>query len=280
MPNPRRKAETEELDAELLQPGSGTMRTVPATAADLADESAATLTLRAQASFRTIIEISPELVFLHRDGRIVYANPAVVRALGATSSDELVGTQLLELIHMDDRPSVASCLMQPADPKATCQTVGLRWRRRAGGYRTTEAVAARVDFEGADAVLVVARDVTERAEFQHQLVQRDRMAALGTLAAGVAHEINNPLTYLLVNVEHVLRRLRAASAADDPVAELVDGHAGGLGGLAQSLQHAVDGAHRVRQIVRDLLTFAQGNVEQRGRVDVRSLLESATQMAW
>src|SRR5579883_321085 len=283
MPNPRRKAETEELDAELLQPGSGTMRTVPATAADLADESAATLTLRAQASFRTIIEISPELVFLHRDGRIVYANPAVVRALGATSSDELVGTQLLELIHMDDRPSVASCLMQPADPKATCQTVGLRWRRRAGGYRTTEAVAARVDFEGADAVLVVARDVTERAEFQHQLLQRDRMAALGTLSAGVAHEINNPLTYLLVNLEHVLRRLRAASASDDPIAELagpVDSGTGSLTALVQALQQAVDGANRVRQIVRDLLTFSQGNVEQRSVTDVRGIVESAVQMAW
>ncbi|HZU81951.1 MAG TPA: ATP-binding protein [Polyangiaceae bacterium] len=259
------------------------MRTVPATAADLADESAATLTLRAQASFRTIIEISPELVFLHRDGRIVYANPAVVRALGATSSDELVGTQLLELIHMDDRPSVASCLMQPADPKATCQTVGLRWRRRAGGYRTTEAVAARVDFEGADAVLVVARDVTERAEFQHQLLQRDRMAALGTLSAGVAHEINNPLTYLLVNLEHVLRRLRAASASDDPIAELagpVDSGTGSLTALVQALQQAVDGANRVRQIVRDLLTFSQGNVEQRSVTDVRGIVESAVQMAW
>src|SRR5258708_6272365 len=107
------------------------------------------------------------------------------------------------------------------------------------------------------------------------------MAALGTLSAGVAHEINNPLTYLLVNLEHVLRRLRAASASDDPVGELAAGvNGGGLAGLARSLQQAVEGANRVRQIVRDLLTFAQGNVEQRGMVDVRGIVESATQMAW
>src|SRR5579884_608919 len=123
-------------------------------------------------------------------------------------------------------------------------------------------------------------DAAERSARQHRLVQRDRMAALGTLAAGVAHEINNPLTYLLVNVEHVLRRVRAASASDDPIAELTQDGTGGLSGLAQSLQHAVEGANRVRQIVRDLLTFAQGNVEQRGPVDVRGILESATQMAW
>jgi CheY-like chemotaxis protein len=48
----------------------------------------------------------------------------------------------------------------------------------------------------------------------------------------------------------------------------------------QSLQHAVEGANRVRQIVRDLLTFAQGNVEHQGMVDVRGIVESATQMAW
>ena len=130
-------------------------------------------------------------------------------------------------------------------------------------------------------MVVVARDVTERVEFQHQLLQRERMAALGTLSAGVAHEINNPLTYLLVNLEHVLRRLRAASASDDPIEELAarrDG--GGLAALALSLQQAVEGANRVRQIVRDLLTFSQGNVEQRGMADVRGIVESAMQMAW
>jgi CheY-like chemotaxis protein/two-component sensor histidine kinase len=118
-------------------------------------------------------------------------------------------------------------------------------------------------------------------EHEHALLQRDRMAALGTLSAGVAHEINNPLTYMLVNLEHVLRRLRAASASDDPVGELTDGAGtGGLTGLVQSLQQAVEGANRVRQIVRSLLTFSQGNVEQQAIADVRGIVESAVQMAW
>jgi PAS domain S-box-containing protein len=236
--------------------------------------------LRAQASFRTLVEISPELVVLHRDGLVAYANPAVVRALGHRSGDDLAGTPLVELFHADDRSTFEARLLSPA-ANASTDVFGLRWRRREAGYRTTEALAAPVDFEGQQSVLVVARDVTERAEFQHQLLQRDRMAALGTLSAGVAHEINNPLTYLLVNLEHVLRRLRAVSASDDPITEFAAGSGNGaLTALVQSLQHAVDGANRVRQIVRDLLTFAQGNVEQRGMSDVRGIVESAVQMAW
>jgi CheY-like chemotaxis protein len=140
-------------------------------------------------------------------------------------------------------------------------------------------MAARCVVDGREVMVVVGRDVTERTAFEAQLVQRDRMAALGTLSAGVAHEINNPLTYLLVNLEHVLRRLRAACASDDPVAEL-SAAPEGLTGLTHSLQHAVEGANRVRRIVRDLATFAQGNIEQRGLVDVRGIVESATQLAW
>jgi PAS domain S-box-containing protein len=216
---------------------------------------------------------------------VVYANPAALQALGlgdGASADTLVGVPLRELCHVEDAATVEARVMAPA-ANAAHETFGLRWRRRdqQGGYRITEAVAAPVDFAGAPAVLVVARDVTERAEFQHALLARDRMAALGTLSAGVAHEINNPLTYLLVNLEHVLRRLRAASASDDPIGELANGSGtGGLTGLVQSLQQAVEGANRVRQIVRSLLTFSQGNVEQRGVADVRGIVESAVQMAW
>jgi PAS domain S-box-containing protein len=231
-------------------------------------------------TLQTVLEISPQLILIHRAGHVAYLNPAAVRALALSSSDDLAGASVGEIFHPEDGGIVDSRVLVPA-PKAGHETFGLRWRAKNGSYRMTEAAAAPIELDGAAAVIVAARDVTERAEFQHQLLQRDRMAALGTLSAGVAHEINNPLTYLLVNLEHVLRRLRAASASDDPVGELAAGvNGGGLGGLALSLQQAVEGANRVRQIVRDLLTFAQGNVEQRGMVDVRGIVESATQMAW
>jgi PAS domain S-box-containing protein len=245
-------------------------------AASDADE----LLRRAQRAFRTLVEISPDFVVLHREGRVLYANPAVARAMGLGSGEELAGTPFIELFHADDRATAAE-RFATLDANGRAGMFGLRWCRKGGGYRTTEAVGARGDFEGADAGMLVARDVTDRAAFEYQLLQRDRMAALGTLSAGVAHEINNPLTYLLVNLDHVLRRLRAASASDDPIAALAnDGGNGALAALVQSLQHAVDGANRVRQIVRDLLTFSQGNVEQRGMTDVRGIVESAVQMAW
>jgi PAS domain S-box-containing protein len=255
---------------------------------------------RARATVHTLLELTPEPTIVHRDGQIAYANPAFARALGIPTAEDLTGSALEALLHPDDRGAIGSRLRAPA-ANATQETVALRWRCASGHWRTTEAVAAPIEFEGAPAVVIVARDTTERAEFQHHLVERDRMSALGTLSAGVAHEINNPLTYLLVNLEHVLRRLRAASASDDPIAELTapdpqldagapapnrpgvpgrqDRH-GSLLGLVQSLQQAVEGANRVRQIVRDLLTFSQGHVENRGAVDVRGLVESAVQIAW
>ncbi len=232
---------------------------------------------RARASFRTVVDLTSDLVLIHREGRALYLNPAAVRILAAESADQLAGTPITEVFHPADQVAVETPSRTASE--ANAEKFSLRWRTTGGAYRMTEATARPVDFEGASAVVVVGRDVTERTEFQHQLMQRDRMAALGTLSAGVAHEINNPLTYLLANLEHVLRRLRAASASDDPIEELTSGSSS-LSGLTQSLQQAGEGANQVRRIVRDLLTFAQGNIEHRGMVDVRGILESATQMAW
>jgi len=120
--------------------------------------------------------------------------------------------------------------------------------------------------------VAIGRDLTERNEAQERLARAHRLAAIGTLAAGVAHELNNPLTFVLSNVELVadgLRRLRGMPRDAD-----------GWDEALHALDDALEGAERMRVIVRDLRTMARSDEATPTAVDVRKLLESAANLAW
>nr|WP_267146736.1 two-component regulator propeller domain-containing protein [Pyxidicoccus xibeiensis] len=110
---------------------------------------------------------------------------------------------------------------------------------------------------------------------QAQLVQAGRMAAVGQLAAGVGHEINNPLAYIVSNLEH------ASEEADVLARELGELRGAGprLKDVSQALREALHGADRVRRIVRDLKTFSRPDEEQQGPVDLHAVLDSAAKIA-
>lgn len=108
----------------------------------------------------------------------------------------------------------------------------------------------------------------ERKDMQSRLVFADRMASVGTLAAGVAHELNNPLMYVLSNLH--LTREELQSPADGAWLERAK----------QQVDEAIHGAVRMQNVVRDLKTFSRVDDEQRGNVDVRGVLESSINMCW
>jgi signal transduction histidine kinase len=124
--------------------------------------------------------------------------------------------------------------------------------------------ASERDAEGrALRVTGVLSDVTQRRQLQAQLERSERMASLGTLAAGVAHEINNPLAYVLANLDELARELpRAAPARAD---------------LAESAEEAREGAERVRNVVRGLKSFSRGG-SSRAPVDVAEELTAAVRL--
>lgn len=110
-----------------------------------------------------------------------------------------------------------------------------------------------------------ARDA-ERKEMQSQLAFADRMASVGTLAAGVAHELNNPLMYVLSNLRLTREELDAADPARwTERAKL-------------QLDEAIQGAVRMQNIVRDLKSFSRPDDEQPHNADLREVLESAINM--
>ena len=133
-------------------------------------------------------------------------------------------------------------------------------------------------------LIASARDVSMRKEMEAQLLLADRMASLGTLAAGVAHEVNNPLTSLLLNLEFIERQLFGTSAsAASPDAASSEQEARSFEGMRARVLRAVgrarEGAERVGVIVRDLKTFSRGDAEVCDAVDLRSVVESTLSLA-
>ncbi|HEX8437444.1 response regulator [Archangium sp.] len=229
---------------------------------------------RSQESFHTLIEQLPDGICVQQGDRLVYVNPALVTLLGCVSPKELLGLSSAELgatfIHPEDRaalpPDVREAFMA-AKPVSPWE---VRLLRKSGGIVPAEISQVPGMFEGQPCLVRTVRDLTERKQMEVQLLRADRMASLGTLAAGIAHEINNPLAYTIANLTHleaeVLPGLGLPTSQREEVRKL--------------LSDAHLGAGRVRDIVRQLKMFSRTEEEARPEpVDVHRVLETAISMA-
>jgi two-component system NtrC family sensor kinase len=222
---------------------------------------------RSAESFRILIERSPDAIFVHRGSTLLFANSAAVLLLGYTSGEQLRG-QRLEAFVLSGNEAMLR------ESPGGSGLLEVHFRHREGHRVVGEVVAVPLVFDGRPAVVCIARDITERRQVQEKLRAAERMVSLGTLAAGVAHEINNPLSYLLSNLHFVDDELSAMAEAGEGLASARGGE------LLEALKEALSGGLRVRDIVRDLKTFSRDNEDQRGLVDVRGVLDSCVNMAW
>jgi PAS domain S-box-containing protein len=117
-----------------------------------------------------------------------------------------------------------------------------------------------------DGAIGLCVDVTERVTAQTRLAQAERLASMGTLSATVAHEINNPLTYILASLDFVAARLSdRGSVVQAPE-------------LGRHIANAREGADRVRRIVRGLQSFSRRDDDRAEPIDVCAVLERAIEM--
>ena len=223
---------------------------------------------QSEARFRMLIEGSPDAIFVHSRGVLLYVNPAAVSLLGYELRLELVARPVADIVHADSLSTTWVEVRTLVERGVTAGARPCRFIRRDGRAVQTEMIGIPVSLDDHPAVATVARDLTERHQMQARLLFSDRMASVGTLAAGVAHEINNPLAYITANLGFAAEEL-ARLPPTKPLRE-----------VRQAIVEAREGAERVRVIVRDLKTFSRADEQESGLADVRRVLESAINIAF
>lgn len=216
-----------------------------------------------------LLERLPDGVLVHREGILRWANAAALELFGAQTLDDLLGRTLLDLAPPEDRESLAAGMRRAATNQVVDEPMEYRLQRFDGSLRRVQTRTTLADFEEEKARLIVLRDVTEQHRLREQSAINDRLASIGALAAGVAHEINNPLTYVRLSLDVVARETATMSSRDHATRATLD----------EALAQAKEGTDRVLEIVRNLRTLSHVRDDASEPVDLPEVLDSTLALA-
>lgn len=206
--------------------------------------------------FRALIEKAHDIIaVLDADAALKYASPAVWPVLGYTP-EELVGRSLLDLVHAEDAEATVRAFAEGVATGQGGRGFEFRLRRKDGGYRTLEAIGQYLlNDPVVRGVVINARDVTDRRLLERQLVQSQKMEAVGRLAGGVAHDFNNVLTAILGYTGLLLDGLPALSP------------------LRPDLDEIRNAANRATGLTRQLLAFSRKQALETRVLDLNDLVK-------
>jgi signal transduction histidine kinase/ActR/RegA family two-component response regulator len=221
------------------------------------------------ADLRRILDGLPDAVGVLQGTRAVFANRALLELAGVDGLDELNRSSLLRDGFSEvDRASLVEVISGVSDgPVEVCL------RRVAGGSTSLEILAYPVGFKGEPARCFVARDQTAVKTIEAGLVHTDRLASIGSLAAGVAHEINNPLSFVMYGLDEIAEGMaRCQEAYGDLFARLIERFDAAEVRAILAESGAAACAARVEELRTRALEGAQGSRRiQRIVTDLRSL---------
>lgn len=253
-----------------------------------------------------IASVSDILVVCDENGLVLQANPAFVALLGQAEA-ELVGRPLLDLVgapdHDEARRHLCAGARGDAGARATdCElhfltargpsdvmAINFSGRFDHSGRCVGSVLTGRPIGELRRAYQALHGAHLELQKAQRKLIEQEKMASLGRLVAGVAHELNNPISFVYGNV-HVLDRYRKTLADYFAEEERLDAGEGGelrrkyrvdsiLADLEPLIEGTLEGAKRISEIVKNLRRISFNRTQEAHRIDVERILTTATQWA-
>lgn len=227
---------------------------------------------KSQTRYKGLLEVAFEGLVEVRDDCIVALNPGFLEITGRTES-ELLGRELSAVLTFESSTEAADRRASSGTVPTFRQRPGTReasGKRPAGEVFYVELVSRTLATERGPVDYVAVRDITARRQAALQLSIAHRAVALGTLSAGIAHEINNPLSWMMTNLQMAQDELRRGALGGRRSAEQE--------ALLHTLDDALQGGRRVMSIVRDLKTMSREGSDV-GVADVHAALDLACRIA-
>ena len=211
---------------------------------------------------RRLVDSFPDLILvLDAAGHYTFTSPRVKDILGF-DPEEYDAKELGERTHLEDRSALQVLFAEIVDGRRSFGSLEIRVRHKQGEWRRIRChFSPLFDETGKiDGVIISGRDVTELKRLEEQLIQAEKLAAMGQMLAGVAHELNNPLTAIL------------------GVTELLREREGFEEGARRQLDLTHRQARRAARIVQNLLEFSRPAAPQKKPLDVNSLIDRTLQL--
>lgn len=240
---------------------------------------------RSESRYRMLVENSCDIIFsLDTDGHFAYVSPAWKNLLGHEPS-EVIGHNISEFVYPEDIPGLQNMIAEVIRTKSM-QELTCRIRHTNGSWRWhASRGTSHVDEEGVLTILGTARDVTERLRIEEMMTQTEKMIMISGMAAGMAHEINNPLGAILQHAQNIERRVstdipaNVKAAAEVGVSlDLIHAYMKKRG-IFDFIGHIRSAGMRASDIITNMLQFSRRSDAGAELVDLSSFLDRVLELA-
>ena len=221
--------------------------------------------------FATLVESSPAGIMIIQDSRIIFGNQSLIRNFGLGPPAPL--DALINLIHPDDRTLMEEKCRAITEGRVKSidnvfKALPSKNADRGSHLLWLHCQANIIDYEGQEAVLVNLNDITRTRELERLIRVKNRMSTLGRVAAGISHEIRNPLAGInmyLNALDDIINNLETSDQENTATARII----------VSKIQAASD---KMESIIKRVLDFARPSAPYPRPIDIARLLEKALEL--